>query len=250
MTSFNPEFEIEKIVRFIQNTFDLTEAEKIIIGMSGGVDSAVCLNLCVRAIGADKIMAIHLPTATTPQQDTTDVYSECSRHGIIPTVRLITGITTDFASRIPDRARVNKTVMGNLSARCRMVLLYTYANAYNGMVCGTGNQTEYYLGYTTKWGDNAADFYPILHLYKTEVWEIARALGVIPDIIKKPPSAGLWEGQTDEGEIGMPYSLMDECISRLQDTDYTGPETPEMLTLYDRHCLNLHKSVPGVSLLV
>jgi NAD+ synthase len=190
-----------------------------------------------------------MPTATTPQCDTTHVYNECARLGIIPTTRVITGLVSTFASKVSPQSRVDKTVLGNLTARCRMALLYAHANSCNGVVCGTGNLTEYYLGYTTKWGDNAADFFPILHLYKTEVWELARTLGVIPEIIEKPPSAGLWEGQTDEGEIGMSYGMMDGCIYRLLDRTYSGPATPEMNAMYDRHVRNVHKSSPGRSLL-
>ena len=235
--------EIDRITTFIQSVYQNAGAKNIVIGVSGGVDSAVCLNLCVRAIGAKNVIAIHMPTGTTPECDTTHVYQECARVGVIPTTRVISGLVGAFASKV-GKPGIGKETMGNLAARCRMVLLYTYANKYNGVVCGTGNRTEYFLGYTTKWGDNAADFYPILHLLKTEVWAMAKELGVLEEIIAKKPSAGLWEGQTDEGEIGLCYYEIDREI-----VEFLNGDGPMDDTLVNLHRHNMHKSDPGKSLL-
>lgn len=234
-----PQPDIDRCVEFIQ---DCVGDRPVVIGVSGGVDSAVCLNLCALAVGPKQVIAIHMPTGVTPENDTRDVYTECKRIGVVPTSKLVSGLAAAFIGKVG--RPVNQQVIGNLAARTRMVLLYTYANKHNGRVCGTGNRTEYFLGYTTKWGDNAADFYPILHLLKTEVWAMATELGVIDTIIAKKPSAGLWDGQTDEGEIGMSYYDIDREIVEFLHGD--GPIEDCLASL---HQCNQHKSEPGKSLL-
>jgi NAD+ synthase len=234
--------EITRITSFIKDTVAEAGAKTIVIGVSGGVDSAVCLSLCAHAIGPKNVIAVYMPTGNTPAADTEQVYNECQRVGVFPTMKQINGVVSTFVAKVG--RPVDKAVMGNIAARCRMIVLYTYANKYRGVVCGTGNRTEYFLGYTTKWGDNAADFYPILHLLKTEVWAMAREMGVIDEIIAKKPSAGLWAGQTDEGEIGMSYYEIDREI-----TEYLAGDGPIDDTLMLLHRQNQHKSDPGKSLL-
>jgi NAD+ synthase len=237
--------DVDRILSFIRDV--VGDTPRVIIGVSGGVDSAVCLHLCCRALGPDRVMAVYMPAAITPKENMLVACREPMRFGaqtsLHPVGPTVAALTATFGHP------VTTTAEGNLTARVRMCLLYLYANQYNGMVCGTGNRTEYYLGYTTKWGDNAADFYPILHLYKTEVWDLARTLGVSQTIIDRPPSAGLWDGQTDEGEIGMSYATMDTSIRSLLDPACSGRATPEMTALHTRHLRNAHKSTPGRSLL-
>jgi NAD+ synthase len=110
----------------------------------------------------------------------------------------------------------SRYLLGNLMARIRMAVLYYHANRDNSIVCGTSNRSEYMLGYCTKFGDNAADLQPLLHLYKTEVYAIAQELGISESIIKKTPSAGLWEGQSDEEEIGLSYAEIDHSLQSLE----------------------------------
>lgn len=243
MTPLSSPAEIAHLTAFIKYTLEEANCKKVVLGVSGGVDSAVCLHLCVRAVGPENVIAVHMPTGTTPEIDSKHVYDECQRLGVIPTTRIISGAITPIAARV-GKPGLDKRALGNLAARVRMVVLYTMANKYHAMVCGTGNRTEYFLGYTTKWGDNAADFFPILHLLKTEVWALARELGVNPEIIVKPPSAGLWDGQTDEGEIGMSYYDIDREIAEFLAGD--GPIDDVLLSL---HRQNQHKSEPGKSLL-
>ncbi|RLF85432.1 NAD(+) synthetase, partial [Thermococci archaeon] len=112
---------------------------------------------------------------------------------------------------------LNNVSRGNIMSRTRMILLYAHANSKNYLVLGTSNRSEFLTGYFTKWGDSASDYAPLINLYKTEVWNIARILGVPNEIINKKPSAGLWEGQTDEKDLGITYKLLDEILYRLVD---------------------------------
>jgi NAD+ synthase len=119
--------------------------------------------------------------------------------------------------------------LGNIMARARMVLLYAHANQLNRLVLGTSNRSEVLTGYFTKWGDGASDVAPLINLYKTEVWEVARFLGVPGRIIEKKPTAGLWEGQTDEDELGISYRLLDEILWRLVDLKMSRERVAEEL---------------------
>jgi NAD+ synthase len=119
----------------------------------------------------------------------------------------------------------SRYLLGNLMARIRMAVLYYHANRDQKIVCGTSNRSEYLLGYCTKFGDNAADLQPLLHLYKTEVFEYAREMGIPESIIKKAPSAGLWEGQNDEEEIGLSYTEIDKSLQALEQHGWMA-ETP------------------------
>jgi len=129
----------------------------------------------------------------------------------------ISGILGTFASALPNYDPNARICNGNLKARIRMCVLYYYANLLNLLVIGTGNKTEILLGYTTKYGDAAADILPLGALYKTQVLELAKHLGIPEHIIKKPPSAGLWKGQTDEEELGISYELADSILTKLID---------------------------------
>lgn len=139
-------------------------------------------------------------------------------------------------------------LLGNLMARLRMVTLYYHANRDNRIVCGTSNRSEYMLGYCTKHGDNAADIQPLLHLYKTDVYVVARELGIPEPIMKKAPSAGLWEGQSDEKEIGLSYAEIDTSLKALEQAGWQ-PRTPteeRVLALVKR---SAHKRMAAPNLL-
>ena len=138
-------------------------------------------------------------------------------------------------------------LIGNLMARSRMAILYYYANRDSRLVCGTSNRTEFLLGYTTKYGDNAADFQPILHMLKTEVVEVAKELGIPETIINKAPSAGLWPGQSDEGEIGMTYAEIDAAIRALETHEWK-PENAREERVLDLVKRSEHKRLPAPSL--
>ncbi len=191
-----------------------TGCRGIIVGVSGGVDSAVAAAFCCRAVGADKVLGLSLPSGVSNPADTRDAAELCSRLGMAHRVVNIDPMLSAFHS-LPD-FRDTPYLSGNLMARIRMTTLYYHANRDNRLVCGTSNRSEYMLGYCTKYGDNAADIQPILHLYKTEIYTVAQELGIPDPIIHKTPSAGLWEGQSDEGEIGLSYAEIDTALRALE----------------------------------
>ncbi len=154
-----------------------------------------------------------MPSFVTNQEDEQDVAGFCRKFGMSYRVVSIGPILDRFRS-IPG-FKESRYVSGNLMARIRMTLLYYQANADNRLVCGTSNRSEYMLGYCTKFGDNAADFQPIVHLYKTEIYKVAKEMGVPEAIIAKAPSAGLWEGQSDECQIGLSYEEIDTSLVSL-----------------------------------
>jgi NAD+ synthase len=140
-------------------------------------------------------------------------------------------------------------LLGNLMARVRMTVLYYHANRDHRLVCGTSNRSEYMLGYCTKFGDNAADIQPILHLYKSDVYVMAKELGIPEPIIKKAPSAGLWEDQSDEKEIGLSYDQIDTALRALEDRDWQ-PENPTEEKVLLMVKKNGHKRIGAPNLLI
>ncbi|WP_010479962.1 NAD+ synthase [Thermococcus zilligii] len=204
---------IEKIVSFIRGKVDEAGVDGVVIGISGGIDSATVAYLAARALGKERVLGLAMPYYEN--RDVEDARLVCESLGIECRVINIKPIVDSFIQGLgfePDRKS-----MGNIMARTRMVLLYAHANQMNRLVLGTSNRSEFLTGYFTKWGDGASDYAPLINLYKTEVWEIAKLLGVPRRIIEKKPTAGLWEGQTDEDELGISYRLLDEILWRLVD---------------------------------
>ncbi len=206
---------IEQMIRY---TIWNSSAKGVVIGISGGVDSAVAAAMCCRALGGENVLGLTLPSAVTSSADIRDAAELCQLLGMRHEIVSIEPVLDAYRS-LPGYVEA-PTLIGNLMARTRMGLLYYYANRDNRLVCGTSNRTEYMLGYTTKFGDNAADFQPILHLYKSGVYETARDIGIPGNIMKKPPSAGLWHGQQDEDEIGLTYAEIDEALLALGANDW------------------------------
>ncbi|WP_297469994.1 NAD+ synthase [Thermococcus sp.] len=204
---------INVITDFIREKVDEARADGVVIGISGGIDSATTAYLAVRALGKEHVLGLIMPYYQN--RDVEDARLVCSSLGIECREISIKPIVDSFVSQLgfqPD-----KRSLGNIMARTRMVLLYAHANAKNYLVLGTSNRSEFLTGYFTKWGDGASDYAPLINLYKTEVWEVAKLLGVPERIIEKKPTAGLWEGQTDEDELGISYRLLDEILWRLVD---------------------------------
>jgi NAD+ synthase len=201
---------VEQMIRY---AYWNTGAKGIVVGLSGGVDSAVAAAFCCRAVGPANVLGLSLPSAVSNPVDVKDAADLCRELGMQHNVISIDPILAGYRS-MPEFTET-PYLLGNLMARTRMAVLYYHANRDCRRVCGTSNRSEYLLGYCTKYGDNAADFQPLLHLYKTDVYIVAQELGIPDPIIKKVPSAGLWEGQSDEKEIGLTYAEIDASLKAL-----------------------------------
>lgn len=205
------------VIDFIQKEVKKAGLSGAVVGISGGIDSALTATLTVKALGAEKVLGIHMPeSGLTSAADTKDAKILSDWLGIEFLNIDISGIAQAFMAATPDSEFFDRISKGNMKARIRMSLLYLYANQLNRMVMGTGNKTELLLGYYTKYGDGGVDTEPIGGLYKTEVWELSRKLGIPDSIINKKPTAGLWAGQTDEAELGMPYATLDKVLKLLE----------------------------------
>jgi NAD+ synthase len=203
--------QVEQMIRYAYWTSGCTG---IVVGLSGGVDSAVAASFCCRAIGGEKVLGLSLPSSVSNPADITDAAALCEKTGMEHRVVSIEPMLDGFKT-MPE-FKETRYLLGNLMARIRMAVLYYHANRDQKIVCGTSNRSEYMLGYCTKFGDNAADLQPLLHLYKTDVYDYAQELGIPESIIKKAPSAGLWEGQSDEKEIGLSYTEIDTSLKALE----------------------------------
>ncbi|MDI6719164.1 MAG: NAD+ synthase [Methanomicrobiales archaeon] len=206
--------QAERIEQMIRYTLWDSGKRGIVVGLSGGVDSAVAAALSARAIGGENVLGLLMPSAVTAGEDLQDARDLCRQLGIAGKEIPIEPMLQPFRA-VPGFSDT-PYLAGNLMARIRMALLYYFANREERLVCGTSNRSEYMLGYTTKYGDSAADFQPILHLYKTEVYALAEDLGIPDRIRSKAPSAGLWKGQTDEGELGLSYADIDAALAELE----------------------------------
>ncbi len=208
----------EKITDFILQKVQEAGSSGAVIGLSGGIDSALTAYLAVEALGADKVMVFLLPEkGIASGQDIDDAMEVVKILGIEHEVIEISGVLKSFSSTIPDFDEKNLLANGNLKARTRMCILYYHANLTRRMVIGTGNKTELLLGYFTKYGDGGVDIEPIGCLYKTHVRALSRYMGVPARIIEKTPTAGLWSGQTDEAELGVTYEVADKILAMLVD---------------------------------
>lgn len=202
-------FVSNKIEDFISDKVAASGAEGIVLGLSGGVDSAVVASLCTKALGADKVFGLILPSETNSPHDVSDAKEHARALGIEAKTIALKPIVESFLQHL----EYDRRSVGNLTARIRMCLIYYHANKRNYLVAGTGNKSELSVGYFTKYGDGGCDMLPIGDLYKTQVYDLARFLDVSNRIIEKAPSAGLWSGQTDEGELGVTYKELDRVLS-------------------------------------
>jgi NAD+ synthase len=218
LPAIEPAQATDVIVGFIRAQMEQAGFERIVIGLSGGVDSAAVAYLCARAVGPANLLAVRMPYRTSSEASETDAMRIVEDLGcrtervditpmVDPMIELITG--ADEAA-----LRVRR---GNVMARQRMIVAYDRSAAWDALVAGTSNKTESLLGYGTLHGDMAAAFSPIGALYKTQLRDVAHHLGVPAEIVAKPPSADLWPGQTDEGELGRSYDMLDRALFALVD---------------------------------
>ena len=231
---------IDRITGFIREKVGEAGVGGVVVGVSGGIDSATVAYLAVRALGKDKVLGLIMPYYENG--DLEDAKLVCESLGIEYRVVSIKSIVDEFERAVGE---LDVKSRGNVMARTRMVLLYAHANAMNRLVLGTSNRSEVLTGYFTKWGDGASDYAPLINLYKTEVWEIAKLLGVPERIIKKKPTAGLWEGQTDENELGISYRLLDEILWRMVDLGKEKAEIAEELKIPLERVEYVEKLVKG-----
>ncbi len=247
-----PQIDTTKVRKFlagfIRENLEKAGREKVVVGLSGGIDSAVAAALAREALGPENVLAFLLPYHTTPEKDREDALQLGRLLGLNPQIIDITPMVEAYFGNFPEADRMRR---GNKMARERMSILYDQAAANGALVLGTGNRTELLIGYFTKYGDGGVDLEPLGGLYKTEVVQLARVLEVPDEIIDKPPTAGLWEGQTDEGELGLTYQLLDSLLYRMLDQEYNdlrlasegfAPETIEAVRCLVR--ANEHKSRP------
>ena len=216
---------VDRIVNFIRDYVKSSKVEGVVVGISGGVDSATTAFLCVRAIGNERVLGLIMPEkGVTREEDIEDALEVCRILRIKYKYVEINPMVEAFLNNLEDGTDIAKA---NVRPRIRMIINYFYANSLNYLVAGTGNKSELMTGYYTKYGDGGVDFLPIGDLYKTEVWELAKFLGVPERIVKKTPSAGLWVGQTDEGEMGITYVKLDTILKALE-MGYKPEEIPKM----------------------
>jgi NAD+ synthase len=204
------DYAYDTIVEFIRQKVEESGGNGVVIGLSGGIDSALVSKMSVDAVGSDKVLNFFMPTSSSSKADRKDAEEFSHEIGAEFKVIEITPAVEAFKMMLPSIDR--KELLGNVMARCRMVVLMHQANLMGRILMGTGNKSELLVGYFTKYGDGGVDFLPIGDLYKTEVRELAKKVGISKRIIEKEPSAGLWEGQTDEGELGVTYEKLDQIL--------------------------------------
>lgn len=208
LMQINPQEEVNKIIAFLKLTFKEQNIEGAVIGVSGGIDSATSLALALRVLKPEQISAIHLPYFDEIDPDIIELEKKFGiKVKIISIKKMADKIFEELEILEDDKVR-----RGNIMARCRMITLFDLAKKNNALVVGTENRSEYHLGYFTRFGDAASDIEPLEHLYKTQIYEIAKNLEVPQSIIEKSPSANLWGDQTDEDEFGFSYKQADPVL--------------------------------------
>lgn len=203
---------VERITKFFQEEFKSRNAEHGVIGISGGLDSAVTAYLAVKALGPKHVYGLLIPdSSVTPKKDTQDGLKVVANLGIRYKIINIGEVRKQILRNFPK----DKLARANFLVRLRMAILYYYASVKKGLVIGTADKSELQIGYFTKYGDGGADLFPIGELYKTDVRKLARFLDIPENIIEKKSSARLWKGQTAEGEIGVSYEKIDTILKEI-----------------------------------
>ena len=213
---------VQKILTgFIREQIHAAGFQRAVLGLSGGIDSAVVCYLAAAALGAQNVLAVRMPYRTSSQDSLDDAQKVMDATGVQSLTIPITDMADPLIHRFPEMDSLRR---GNIMARTRMIVLFDQSAAFGGLVIGTGNKTEALLGYTTLYGDSACALNPLGDLYKTQVRQLAKALGVPESIQQQPPSADLWQGQTDEGELGYTYAEVDELLFLLVERRATPGE--------------------------
>lgn len=219
--SVNTELARTILTGFIRSETHRVGYQRAVIGLSGGVDSALSCYLAAEALGAQNVLAVRMPYQLSSPDSLEHAQLVIDELGVQSLTAPITEMVEPLFQRFPT---MNVVRRGNVMARARMIILYDQSEEFRGLVVGTSNKTEILLGYSTLYGDSACALNPLGDLYKTQIRQLARAVGVPEAIVAKPPSADLWAGQTDEGELGFSYADVDRLLYLLIDERYDPEE--------------------------
>lgn len=240
---------VKVLTDFIRNQTNRFGIKKCVIGLSGGIDSATSAYIAVKALGKKNVTGILLPYKLSSPESIRDALTIIKKLGIHSAV---INISKPVDALTEERPKIDKIRKGNIIARMRMICLYDYSKQVGGFVLGTGNKTEILLGYTTLFGDSACAINPLGDLYKTQILKLAELLKIPKQIIKKKPSADLWKGQTDEGELGFTYKEADKLLFCMIDCGYSDEKLiaegfkPALIkTVKEKIRKNRFKSLPA-----
>lgn len=220
----NTELATRILTGFIRDGVTKAGMSRAVIGLSGGIDSAVSAYLSARALGAENVLALRMPYRSSSADSLSDAEAVIEDLGIPHLTLPISDMADPLIKRFPEMSKLRQ---GNIMARLRMIMLYDQSMAWGGLVMGTSNKTEFLLGYSTIYGDSGVALHPIADLYKYQIRQMARYLGLPRSVIDKPPSADLWVGQTDEDELGFSYDQADQVLFLLVDERYTVAEVAQ-----------------------
>jgi len=219
--TINTDLACQILIGFIRSEIQRVGYSRAVINLSGGIDSSLACHLAAKAIGPDNVLAVRAPYRSSSVDSLEHAQLVIDTLGLQSITIPITEMVDPLLERFPDISPVRR---GNIMARARMIVLYDQSEAFHGLPIGTGNKTEILLGYTTLYGDSACALNPLGDLYKTQVRQLARGVGIPEVIIQKPPTADLWVGQTDEGELGFTYEEVDKLLYLLVDQRYSPPD--------------------------
>ena len=222
--SINTELGRDILTGFIKSEITRIGLSRAVIGLSGGLDSALSCVLAAESLGAENVLAVRMPYKASSKDSLDHAQLLIDQLGVQSKTIEITDMVEPLFKLDP---QISKMRMGNIMARQRMIVLYDQSEVFKGLVIGTSNKTEILLGYSTLFGDSASAINPIGDLYKTQVRQLSRAMNIPAPIIDKAPSADLWEGQTDENELGFTYEEVDKLLYLLVDQRYSPQEAVE-----------------------
>ena len=231
--SINTTLAREILVGFIKSEVTRIGMSHAVVGLSGGLDSALSCALAAEALGAENVLAVRMPYKASSSDSLEHAQALIDQLGVQSKTIEITDMVEPLFKL---DSQISKMRMGNIMARQRMIVLFDQSEVFKALVIGTSNKTEILLGYSTIYGDSASAMNPIGDLYKTQVRQLSRALNIPAPIIDKPPSADLWEGQTDENELGFTYEEVDKLLYLLVDQRYSPQEVIE--TGFDEKFVN------------
>jgi len=239
----NTELLRKILVGFVRDEVHKVGVRKAVLGLSGGIDSALVAFIAAEALGPENVHAICMPYKTSNPESEAHARLVAQACGVSFSLVPITPMVDAYFGMFPDADNMRR---GNKMARERMTVLFDHSAHYSALVLGTSNKTELLLGYGTLYGDMASALNPIGDMYKTQIWQLSEAMGVPNEVIAKKPSADLWAGQTDEEELGFSYRQVDELLYRMVDLRLTREEligagfSPEFIDAIYQKVRNSH----------